>query len=64
MDRPQPACRRPLAPWRFVLAATALIVAAPVGIAAAAPVWNGADLAVLIVLAMFVAAFTPGRDRA
>ncbi|MGN7861487.1 hypothetical protein ACTJI8_12980 [Microbacterium sp. 22303] len=53
-----------VAPWRFALAATALIVAVPVGIAAAAPVWNGADLAVLIVLVMFVAAFIPGRNRA
>lgn len=55
--------RLPLAPWRFVLIATAILIAIPCGIAAAAPVWNGADLAVLICLAIFVAAFTiPGRD--
>lgn len=57
--------RLPLAPWRFILAATAVLLAIPVGIAAAAPVWNGADLAVLMVLAMFVAAFAlPGKDIA
>ncbi|KDA05548.1 hypothetical protein DC31_13730 [Microbacterium sp. CH12i] len=48
----------PLEPWRFVLVATAILLAIPCGIAAAAPVWNGADLAVLICLAIFVAAFT------
>lgn len=56
--------RQPPAMWRVMLASAALIVAAPVGIAAADPAWNGADLAVLIVLAMFVAAFAPGKDRA
>lgn len=57
-----PPRRRPIAPWRFVIAATAVLLAIPVGIYAAAPVRNGADLAVLMVLAMFVAAFTPGRN--
>lgn len=53
----------PLAPWRFVLVATAILLAIPCGIAAAAPVWNGADLSILICLAIFVAAFTlPGKD--
>jgi hypothetical protein len=51
----------PLAPWRWVLLLTAIGLAIPCGIAAAAPVWNGADLAVLIILAIFVAAFTPGK---
>ncbi|MFB7843597.1 hypothetical protein [Microbacterium sp. NPDC056052] len=60
---PSPVLRA-VAPWRIALFTVALIIAAPVGIAAAAPVWNGADLAVLIVLAMFVAAFIPGRNRA
>ena len=61
---PRPITRTAPARWRVALVTVALIVAAPVGIAAAAPVYNGADVAVLIVLAMFVAAFTPGRDRA
>ena len=52
----------PLAPWRWVLLAVAIFLAATCGPAAAAPVWNGADLAVLISLAILVAAFTPGRD--
>ncbi|UUE19352.1 hypothetical protein [Microbacterium sp. J1-1] len=52
----------PLAPWRWVLLLTGIGLAATCGIPAAAPVWNGADLAVLISLAIFVAAFTPGRD--
>lgn len=52
----------PLAPWRMVLIGTALITAVPCGIAAAAPAWNGADLACLIILGVFVAAFTPGKD--
>lgn len=52
----------PLAPWRLMLIGVALITAAPVGIFAANPVWNGADLAVLIVLAIFASAFVlPGR---
>lgn len=51
----------PLAPWRMVVIGCALITAVPCGIAAAAPIWNGADLAVLIILGAFVAAFTPGR---
>lgn len=49
---------RSLAPWRFLLAVVAILLAIPCGIAAAAPVWNGADFAVLICLAIFVAAFT------
>lgn len=52
----------PLAPWRWVLLLTGLALAITCGIPAADPVWNGADLAVLISLAIFVAAFTPGRD--
>lgn len=52
----------PLAPWRWVLLLVGLGLAITCGIPAAAPVWNGADLAVLISLAIFVAAFTPGRD--
>jgi hypothetical protein len=52
----------PLAPWRWVLLLTGLGLAITCGIPAADPVWNGADLAVLISLAIFVAAFTPGRD--
>lgn len=55
--------RWPLAPWRFVLVATAILLAIPCGIAAAAPEYNGGDLAALICLAIFVAAFTlPGKD--
>lgn len=49
----------PLAPWRLILIGVALILAPPVGIFAANPVWNGADLSVLIVLAIFAAAFHP-----
>ena len=52
----------PLAPWRWVLLLTGLGLAITCGIPAADPVINGADLAVLISLAIFVAAFTPGRD--
>lgn len=52
----------PLAPWRWVLLLTGLGLAITCGVPAADPVWNGADLAVLISLAIFVAAFTPGRD--
>ena len=52
----------PLAPWRWVLLLTGLGLAVACGIPAAAPVWNGADLGVLISLAIFVAAFTPGRN--
>lgn len=52
----------PLAPWRWVALAISIGLAITCGIPAAAPVWNGADLAVLISLAMLVAAFTPGRD--
>ena len=54
--------RWPLAPWRVIVAGSALAVAAPVGVAAAAPAWNGADLAALFVLAAFVAAVIPGRN--
>lgn len=59
---PRTASTHLSAPWRWVLLLTALGLAMPCGIAAAAPVWNGADLAVLIILAIFVAAFTPGKD--
>lgn len=52
----------PLAPWRWVLLLTGLALAAVCGVPAADPVINGADLGVLISLAIFVAAFTPGRD--
>ena len=52
----------PLAPWRWVLLLTGLGLAVTCGVPAAAPVINGADLGVLISLAIFVAAFTPGRD--
>ncbi|WP_270366171.1 hypothetical protein [Microbacterium algeriense] len=52
----------PLAPWRWVLLLTGLALAAVCGIPAADPVVNGADLGVFISLAIFVAAFTPGRD--
>lgn len=66
-QRVQPTRRRwarwPIAPWRFVIATTAVLAAIPVGIAAAEPIINGADLAVFILLAAFVAAFTlPGKD--
>ena len=54
----------PLAPWRFVLVVTALILAALCANPAANPVFNGADLAVLISLAIFAAAFSiPGKDQ-
>jgi len=52
----------PLAPWRWVLLLTGLGLAVTCGIPAAAPAWNGADLGVFISLAIFAAAFTPGRD--
>ncbi|MFD6699725.1 MULTISPECIES: hypothetical protein [unclassified Microbacterium] len=54
--------RWPLAPWRVVIAGSAVAAGVPVGIVAAAPGWNGADLAALIVLAAFVAAVIPGRN--
>jgi hypothetical protein len=52
----------PLAPWRWVLLAIAMFLTATCGPAAAAPIWNTADLLVFISLGVFVAAFTPGRD--
>ncbi|GAT73592.1 hypothetical protein MHM582_2086 [Microbacterium sp. HM58-2] len=52
----------PLAPWRWVLVFTGLGLAGTCGVASANPAWNGADLGVLISLAIFVAAFTPGKD--
>ncbi len=52
----------PLAPWRAIVLLMAIFFAVVCGIPAAEPVWNGADLGVLISLAMFVAAFTPGRN--
>lgn len=54
----------PLAPWRFVLVATAITLAGLVSVPAANPVFNGADLAVLFSLAVFAAAFIiPGKDQ-
>lgn len=47
-----------LEPWRFVLVATAILLAIPCGLAAAAPGWSGAELGCLICLVIFVAAFT------
>lgn len=52
----------PLAPWRAIVLIMAIFFAILCGVPAAEPVWNGADLGVLISLVMFVAAFTPGRD--
>lgn len=52
----------PLAPWRWVLLAIAMLIAATCGPAAAAPVWNTADLLIFISLGVFVAAFTPGSN--
>lgn len=53
----------PLAPWRFVLIATAIAIAIPCGIAAAAPPINGAELGCGIAIVTFLAAlFTPGKD--
>lgn len=54
--------RWPLAPWRVIVAGSAVAAGIPVGIAAAAPVWNGGDLAALLLLAVFVAAVIPGKD--
>ncbi|MBN7792397.1 hypothetical protein [Microbacterium esteraromaticum] len=60
----RPAKTAPLAPWRVMFIAAALVVAAICGIPAANPVFNGADLGVFIALALFIAAFTyPGRDQ-
>lgn len=52
----------PLAPWRAIVLLVALAFAVLCGPPAAAPIWNGADLGVLIALVLFVAAFTPGRN--
>ncbi|UPL13047.1 hypothetical protein [Microbacterium galbinum] len=52
----------PLAPWRWVLLAVAIFLAATCGPPAADPAVNAADLLVFISLGVFVAAFTPGRD--
>lgn len=55
---------RPLEPWRFLLLVAVIIAAIPCGIAAASPIWNGADLAVLICLAAFVGVLRiPGRTK-
>ncbi|MFT4156515.1 MAG: hypothetical protein QM630_01080 [Microbacterium sp.] len=51
-----------LGPWRWGMLLTGLGLAVTCGVPAAAPVWNGADLGVLISLAAFVAAFIPGKD--
>jgi hypothetical protein len=52
----------PLAPWRWLLLLSAILLAAFCGPAAPAPGINGAELGLLISLGVFVAAFTPGRD--
>ncbi len=52
----------PLAPWRWVLILTGLGLAAVCGVPAASPGFNGADLGVLISLAIFAAAFASRRD--
>ncbi|MCK2031234.1 hypothetical protein [Microbacterium galbinum] len=49
----------PLAPWRWVLLALALLLAITCGPAAADPAVNTADLLVFLGLAIFVATFTP-----
>jgi hypothetical protein len=49
--------------WRFILAAAALIAAVPCGIAAGAPVTNGADLACGICVAGFTWAAWPLLPR-
>lgn len=51
--------KRTLPAWRFILAATAILAAIPCGIAAAAPVTNGAELACGICLAGFLWAAAP-----
>ena len=55
----------PLAPWRFVLIAVAIGTAIVCGPPAAYPVtgFNGADMGVLISLAIFVAAFAIRSPR-
>lgn len=52
----------PLAPWRAIVLLMAIFFAVTCAVPAADPIWNGADLGVLISLALFVAVFTPGRD--
>lgn len=52
-----PAGFWPFEPWRMVLLATILIAIVPVGIEAARPVFNGADVMVGILLAAFAALF-------
>lgn len=47
----------PFEPWRLVLLATILLVAGPVGLEAARPVFNGADVMALILLALFAGLF-------
>lgn len=61
----EPRTLWPLAPWRMALVVVALLGAAVCGPPAADPStgFNGADLGVLISLATFAAAFTPGRNR-
>ncbi|WP_295014840.1 hypothetical protein [uncultured Microbacterium sp.] len=54
--------RLPFAPWRFLAIATILLVMIPCGIEAAAPVWNGADLTVILLLASFVSVFFIPED--
>ncbi|PRB01803.1 hypothetical protein CQ047_18265 [Microbacterium sp. MYb72] len=54
----------PLEPWRMAFVVVALLGAAVCGPPAADPStgFNGADLGVLISLAILVAAFIPGKD--
>lgn len=65
---PAPASIYPLAPWRRVLILCGISLAIFCAIPAITPlddgahVFNGADLGVLLSLAMFVAAFTPWKD--
>lgn len=65
---PAPSSIYPLAPWRWVLLICGLTLAIYCAIPAISPlengmhVFNGADLGVLLSLAMFVAAFTPWKD--
>lgn len=65
---PAPASIYPLAPWRWVLILTGVSLVVYCFIPAVMPldngaqVFNGADLGVLLSLAIFLAAFTPWKD--
>ncbi|ABR10442.1 MULTISPECIES: hypothetical protein [Bacteria] len=52
-----PAPFWPFEPWRMILLATILIAIVPVGIEAARPVFNGADVMALVLLGAFAALF-------